>query len=66
MPKSKEFLSALETAGYDFFTGVPCSLLKGVIREFDAGEARRITRLSGGTTGRSPTSSQPPPQGGQT
>ena len=36
MPKSIEFLSALEGAGYDFFAGVPCSLLKGVIREFDA------------------------------
>ena len=36
MPKSKEFLSALDRAGYDFFAGVPCSLLKGVIREFDA------------------------------
>ncbi|MFM8386835.1 MAG: thiamine pyrophosphate-binding protein [Planctomycetia bacterium] len=36
MPKTTEFLSALEAQGYDFFTGVPCSLLKGVIRRFDA------------------------------
>lgn len=35
MPKTTEFLSALESQGYDFFTGVPCSLLKGVIRRFD-------------------------------
>ncbi len=35
MPKTTEFLSALESNGYDFFTGVPCSLLKGVIRRFD-------------------------------
>jgi len=35
MPQSARFLSALEHAGYDFFTGVPCSLLKGVIRRFD-------------------------------
>ena len=35
MPKTTEFLGALEAAGYDFFTGVPCSLLKGVIRRFD-------------------------------
>lgn len=35
MPRTREFLSALEAQGYDFFTGVPCSLLKGVIRRFD-------------------------------
>ncbi|MCP5065980.1 MAG: sulfopyruvate decarboxylase subunit alpha [bacterium] len=35
MPKTTEFLGALEAQGYDFFTGVPCSLLKGVIRRFD-------------------------------
>ncbi len=35
MPKTTEFLSALEANGYDFFAGVPCSLLKGVIRRFD-------------------------------
>ena len=35
MPKTTEFLMALEAQGYDFFTGVPCSLLKGVIRRFD-------------------------------
>ena len=39
MPKSAAFLEALEANGYDFFTGVPCSLLKGVIRRFDE-EAR--------------------------
>lgn len=36
MPKTTEFLAALDAQGYDFFTGVPCSLLKGVIRRFDA------------------------------
>jgi phosphonopyruvate decarboxylase len=36
MPKTTEFLSALRANGYDFFTGVPCSLLKGVIKRFDA------------------------------
>jgi phosphonopyruvate decarboxylase len=36
MPKSAAFLEALRNEGYDFFTGVPCSLLKGVIRRFDA------------------------------
>jgi phosphonopyruvate decarboxylase len=35
MPKTTEFLEALEASGYDFFAGVPCSLLKGVIRRFD-------------------------------
>jgi phosphonopyruvate decarboxylase len=35
MPRTKEFLAALEANGYDFFAGVPCSLLKGVIRRFD-------------------------------
>ena len=36
MPHSKAFLDALAAQGYDFFAGVPCSLLKGVIRCFDA------------------------------
>lgn len=36
MPKTETFLAALERNGYDFFAGVPCSLLKGVIRRFDA------------------------------
>ncbi len=35
MPKSEPFLGALKRAGYDYFAGVPCSLLKGVIRRFD-------------------------------
>ena len=35
MPKTTEFLAALKSNGYDFFAGVPCSLLKGVIRRFD-------------------------------
>lgn len=35
MPCTTPFLAALQAAGYDFFTGVPCSLLKGVIRRFD-------------------------------
>ena len=35
MPKTTEFFAALKENGYDFFTGVPCSLLKGVIRRFD-------------------------------
>lgn len=36
MPRTAEFLHALRDNGYDFFAGVPCSLLKGVIRRFDA------------------------------
>ena len=35
MPYTTRFLAALRDEGYDFFTGVPCSLLKGVIRRFD-------------------------------
>ena len=35
MPHTTAFLEALSANGYDFFTGVPCSLLKGVIRRFD-------------------------------
>jgi sulfopyruvate decarboxylase subunit alpha len=35
MPHTTTFLEALREEGYDFFTGVPCSLLKGVIRRFD-------------------------------
>jgi phosphonopyruvate decarboxylase len=35
MPRTTAFLEALEANGYDFFAGVPCSLLKGVIRRFD-------------------------------
>lgn len=35
MPKTTAFLAALKANGYDFFAGVPCSLLKGVIRRFD-------------------------------
>jgi phosphonopyruvate decarboxylase len=35
MPRSAEFLAALEAEGYGWFGGVPCSLLKGVIRRFD-------------------------------
>ena len=33
---SQLFLDALERAGFDFFTGVPCSLLTGVIRLLDS------------------------------
>lgn len=36
MPQSGRFLDALADAGFDFFAGVPCSLLRGVIRRFDA------------------------------
>ena len=35
MPQTTPFLEALRAEGYDFFAGVPCSLLKGVIRRFD-------------------------------
>ncbi len=35
MPRTTEFLDALKSNGYDYFSGVPCSLLKGVIRRFD-------------------------------
>lgn len=33
---SQLFLDALESAGFDFFAGVPCSLLTGVIQLLDA------------------------------
>jgi phosphonopyruvate decarboxylase len=33
---SQRFLDALERHGYDFFTGVPCSLFEGVTRILDA------------------------------
>lgn len=35
MPQSTAFLEALDARNFDFFAGVPCSLLKGVIRRFD-------------------------------
>lgn len=31
-----EFVALLRAEGFDFFTGVPCSLIKGVIAELDA------------------------------
>jgi phosphoenolpyruvate phosphomutase len=33
---SRRFVEALEAAGFDFVTGVPCSLVAGVIAELDA------------------------------
>ncbi len=33
---SRQFIDALERHGYDFFTGVPCSLFEGVTRILDA------------------------------
>jgi phosphonopyruvate decarboxylase len=36
MPQTGRFLQALESHGFDYFAGVPCSLLKGVIQRFDA------------------------------
>lgn len=35
MSPSLEFLNLLERNGYDFFTGVPCSLFEGVTRILD-------------------------------
>lgn len=32
----KEFADRLESLGYDFFTGVPCSLIEGVLRVLEA------------------------------
>jgi len=34
--RAQAFLDALERAGFDFFAGVPCSLLAGVLRLLDA------------------------------
>ena len=31
-----QFVSALKEAGFDFFAGVPCSLLKGLVSSLDA------------------------------
>lgn len=36
MGPSQTFLDVLERHGYDFFTGVPCSLFEGVTRILDA------------------------------
>lgn len=36
-----EFVSALKGAGFDFFCGVPCSLLKGLVSLLDQDEAAR-------------------------
>ncbi len=36
MTTGKAFASLLETQGYDFFTGVPCSLIEGVIGALEA------------------------------
>ena len=33
---AKEFVDLLEARGFDFYTGVPCSLLDGLIREAEA------------------------------
>jgi sulfopyruvate decarboxylase subunit alpha len=33
---AKEFVSALKSQGFDFFAGVPCSLLKGLVSALDA------------------------------
>src|SRR5215207_8670275 len=34
--QAERFLDALQRAGFDFFAGVPCSLLAGVLRRLDA------------------------------
>ena len=36
MGQSQRFLDLLESHGFDFFTGVPCSLFEGVTRILDA------------------------------
>jgi len=36
MTTGKAFAGLLETQGYDFFTGVPCSLIEGVIGALEA------------------------------
>jgi phosphonopyruvate decarboxylase len=36
-----EFVAALEGAGFDFFCGVPCSLLKGLVSLLEKDEAAR-------------------------
>ena len=36
--KAPEFVAALKGAGFDFFCGVPCSLLKGLVSLLDADE----------------------------
>src|SRR6185312_2190252 len=37
--KAPEFVAALKAAGFDFFAGVPCSLLKGLVSLLDKDEA---------------------------
>jgi sulfopyruvate decarboxylase subunit alpha len=34
--RSRKFVDLLEAKGFDFFTGVPCSLLDGLVREAEA------------------------------
>jgi phosphonopyruvate decarboxylase len=36
MTRSQQFLDLLEANGYNFFTGVPCSLFEGITRLLDA------------------------------
>src|SRR5436190_23337103 len=36
MSRSQQFLDSLEHYGFNFFTGVPCSLFEGVTRILDA------------------------------
>ena len=36
-----EFVAALKEAGFDFFAGVPCSLLKGLVSLLDADASAR-------------------------
>ena len=39
MPQSGRFLTALRDEGYDFYTGVPCSLLRGVFHRLETDAA---------------------------
>ena len=34
--RAPEFVAALKAAGFDFFAGVPCSLLKGLVSQLEA------------------------------
>ncbi len=37
--QAADFVAALKTSGFDFFVGVPCSLLKGLVSILDRDEA---------------------------
>ena len=52
MSHSQRFLDLLQSHGFDFFTGVPCSLFEGVTRILD----ECVLRTTAGPTNLPPAS----------